>query len=209
MAGDDRRGTTISAKDLPLIDQMVKDYVGGRLGPGPDKLRRRRPAGGGGGGSKQYAFIVRSLQRPDPTTEPPTVAQTCYKIKRASEADYDAWAATHGLYEAGDKVVWTDGLDYECLASHTSAEGKDPDNASYWTLISLDAYILGYPYTDLIGTVPWLKVSAEVEVVQRDFIWYIHATVSRCEEVDDDGELSTSMQQNADPNDWRGMSVYK
>ena len=198
----------ISAKDYPTLVKLVNDYMAGRLGPGPDNTRRRRPGGGGGGEAKRYATVVRSLQRPDPTTEPATEAISSYRVKLASEAENDAWSGTHGLYEAEDQVVWTDGMDYECSTAHTAAEGKDPDNESYWTLVSLEAFILGYPYTDLIGSVPWFEVGAEVEVVQRAGVWYIHETASKCETIGDEGEVFTSFQQKADPDDWRVMAVY-
>ena len=197
----------VSAKDHDWLKRLMDDYRAGRLGPGPDNTRRRRPGGGGGGEAKKYATIVRSLQRPDPTTDPATEAISSYRVKLASEAAHDVWIATHGLYEAEDKVLWTDGMDYECSTAHTASEGKEPDNESYWTLISLEAFVLGYPYTDLIGTVPWFEVGAEVEVVQRSGVWYIHETASRCEEVGDDGELFTSVQWNDD--DKRVMAVYR
>lgn len=197
----------ISGKDYPVLHKLVKDYISGRLGPGPDNTRRRRPSGGGGGEAKKYATVKRSLQRPDPTATPPVAAISCYKVKLASEEEFDAWSPTHGVYGVATKVLWTDGLDYECIVEHTSASGKSPANESYWECASLDAYILGYPYTDLIGTVPWLKVEAEVEVVLRDGKYYIHATVSRCEEENSDGELFTSIQWNT--TEWRQMAVYK
>ena len=202
---DEEKGRVISPKDYQVIEKLVNDYVGGRLGPGPDMVRRRRP-GGGGGSTKQYANITRSLQRPDPTTTPPIEEISRYKVKLASEADFSAWAATHGDYEAGDKVLWTDGLDYVCSTGHSSSSGRSPDNSSYWTVHSPDAYILGYPYTDLIGTVPWFEVGAEVEVVVREGVYYIHETASRCEEVVNN-RLSTSMQYNVDEK--RTMAVYK
>jgi hypothetical protein len=127
-------------------------------------------------------------------------------VKLVSEAAFAAWSASHGLYESGDKVLWTDGLDYVCLTNHTAAEDKSPENPTYWEICSLDAYILGYPYTDLLGTVPWFEVDAEVEVVVRESVYYIHATVIRCEEVDDD-EIFTSIQWNADEK--RAMAVYR
>ena len=195
----------ISAKDMPVMERLVRDYMAGRLGFRPDLIGRRKPTGGGGE-SRRYATVTRSLRRPDPTTAPPTEAWSCYKIKLASEAAFAAWSASHGLYESGDKAIWTDGLDYICLTDHTASEAKSPANPSYWSVYSPDAYILGYPYTDLIGTVPWFEVGADVEVVVRDSIYYIHGTVSRCEEIDDD-ELFTSIQWNAEEK--RAMAVYR
>jgi len=187
------------------MERLVRDYMAGRLNSGPNLVRTRRPSGDGGG-SKRYATIIRSLQRPDPTTTPATEAFSCYKVKLTSESEFAAWSAAYGDYEAGDGVLWTDGLDYTCSTDHTASEAKSPANPSYWSVWSPDAYVLGYPYTDLLGTVPWYEVGAEVEVVVREGVYYIHGTVIRCEEIDDD-RLSTSLQWNTD--DLRGMAVYK
>ena len=162
---------------------------------------------------KRYATITRSLQRPDPTTEPATEAITCYKVKLDAEAAFDAWDVEHeDDYGVDEKVLASDGLDYQCDVKHAAAEDKEPgtgeDWEDYWSCISLDAYILGYPYTDLIGTVPWYKVESEVEVVKRDDVYYIHGTVNRCEEIDSQtGELFTSIQWNV--TDQRVMAVYE
>lgn len=201
-----QKGYVISESDYRVFSRLLRDAAVGRLQTGPDLYRRRRP-GGGGGASKRYATIVRSLQRADPTTDPATEEISCYKIKLSTSPDYSDWSATHGLYEAEDKVLWTDGLDYACLTDHTASEAKSPDNPSYWSCINPDAYVLGYPYNDLIATVPWLKVDSEFEVVQRSGVWYICATVLRCEEEGADGELYTSIQWNVD--DWRAMAVFK
>ena len=199
-------GRVISDKDYPVIEQMVQDYTAGRLTNRPWPGDKRRTGGDGGGSQKVFATIVRSLQRPDPTTSPATEAITCYKIKLATSEEYDEWSGTHGLYEEDDLVLWTDGLDYRCLTDHTAAESKSPANPAYWECACQDAYVLGYPYDDLLGGVPWFEVDAEVEVVYRDGEYRICETVERCEEIVDD-QLSTSVQWNADEN--RVMAVYK
>lgn len=182
-----------------------------------DRVRRRRP-GSGGGESKRYAKITRGLRRADPTATPAIEALTLYKIKLLTETVYPAWSATHGEY-AKDYLVQYEGLDYKSKVKHISADGKKPTNTSYWTLVSTDGYILGYHYSsDLTQTSPWLQVGDIVEVVRlADYDaenspiagtekWYIHATVSKVEEVEDE-KLLTSQQWNDTGK--RATSVYK
>jgi len=203
----------LTAKDLkPLYDRVntlskLTASGGTHITTGPTGIHIRGGGEATDGEAKQYAIVVRSLQRADPTTTPVTEEISCYKIKPTTETDYDDWYAWHGTYSAGDKVYWTDGLDYQCLITHTASDAKDPDNDAYWSCISPDAYILGYPYTNLIGTIPWLKVGSEVEVVVKGGTYNILETASRVEEEGDNGELYTSMQWNTD--EWRAMAVYK
>ena len=177
----------------------------------PEVIQKGRAVRHPSGGAKEYANIVRGLQRADPTATPPVEAVTCYKIKLLSEAEYDAWSAAHGLYEVGDRVKYESPsgvfLDYECILEHTAAAGKEPTEETWWEVHSADAFILGYDYSsDLTQTCPWFQIDDVLEVVQRSEVWYLLATVSKVEKVTG-ANLYTSIQWN--DTDKRAMSVYK
>lgn len=177
----------------------------------PDVIQKGRAVRHPSGGAKQYGKILRTLQRADPTAEPPLEAITLYKLKLLAEEEYDAWSAAHGLYEVGDRAKYESPsgvfLDYECILEHMAAAGKEPTEETWWKVYSSDAYILGYQYNDdLTQTCPWFQVDDVLEVVEREELWYLLATVNKVETVTG-SVLATSIQWNQDS--LRTMSVYK